>query len=326
MLEGPAAILARLSSGTPLLSLDGKTGSQLTRVQAEGRTFVVKHLRRQDDWLMQVSGDLTCRPLVLWRSGLLTRMPQCIDHATLGCVPGQTLGEAQLIMEDVGAYLVAEGDAPIPVEQHLRFLDHMAALHAAFWDWEDRIGLLPLSSRLLLFHPSSMAAAGDLPGAEVPRLAVEGWARFADRAPRAARIVCPLLDDPTPLIAALASTPRTLVHGDWKLGNLGTRPDGRTILLDWALPGSAPPALDLAWYLALNRSRLPHDKDDAIAAYADALVRHGIALGSWWLQQLDLALLVGLVWFGWEKALGDAAELGWWEERALRGAAWLAKA
>src|SRR5579883_3486248 len=36
MLEGPAAILARLSSGTPLLSLDGKTGSQLTRVQAEG--------------------------------------------------------------------------------------------------------------------------------------------------------------------------------------------------------------------------------------------------------------------------------------------------
>jgi hypothetical protein len=32
-------------------------------------------------------------------------------------------------------------------------------------------------------------------------------------------------------------------------------------------------------------------------------------------------LLAGLVVFGWEKALGDDAELGWWCDRAREGAA-----
>ena len=46
------------------------------------------------------------------------------------------------------------------------------------------------------------------------------------------------------------------------MGNLGRHPDGRTILLDWAFPGRAPPATDLAWYVALNVERLPQSKDD----------------------------------------------------------------
>ena len=52
-------------------------------------------------------------------------------------------------------------------------------------------------------------------------------------------------------------TPRTFLHGDWKLGNLGSRPDGRTVLVDWSLPGSGPPAAELAHYLALNVARFP---------------------------------------------------------------------
>jgi hypothetical protein len=37
-----------------------------------------------------------------------------------------------------------------------------------------------------------------------------------------------------------------------------------------------------------------------------------------------LSLLTGLVWFGWEKALGERdAELMWWEDRAEEGARWL---
>ena len=119
----------------------------------------------------------------------------------------------------------------------------------------------------------------------------------------------------------------TLIHSDWKAGNLGSHPDGRTILLDWAVPGEAPPVTDLAWYVCLNRARLPQSKEVTIAAYREALERHGIDTGPWWDRQLGLCLLGALVQFGWEKALGDtqddADELAWWERRAIVGAEYL---
>ncbi len=43
----------------------------------------------------------------------------------------------------------------------------------------------------------------------------------------------------------------------------------------------------------------------------------------WWERQLALSLLGALVQFGWEKALGDPTELGWWLDRAGEGCRWL---
>ena len=77
----------------------------------------------------------------------------------------------------------------------------------------------------------------------------------------------PLALDPGPLVQALETTPQTLVMGNWKLDNLGTDPEGRTILLDWEMPGRGPALTDLAWYLAINCRRLPHSKEEAIATY-----------------------------------------------------------
>jgi aminoglycoside phosphotransferase (APT) family kinase protein len=121
------------------------------------------------------------------------------------------------------------------------------------------------------------------------------------------------------VIDALASQPQTLLHGDWKMGNLGSHPDGRTILLDWATTGRGCVTSELMWYLAINAARLPHTKEDAIAAYRAALERHGIDTAAWWDAAVDLALLGALVQFGWEKALGEGSELAWWEEGAARG-------
>ena len=78
-----------------------------------------------------------------------------------------------------------------------------------------------------------------------------------ERAPELHELVTAVHRDPDALSDALRSHPATFVAGDWKLGNLGRRPDGRTVLLDWAYPGEAPPCWDLTWYLALNRARLP---------------------------------------------------------------------
>ena len=82
-----------------------------------------------------------------------------------------------------------------------------------------------------------------------------------------------------------------------------------------------PACHDLGWYLALNRARLPESKEAAIDRFRAALERpRGGDTDGWWDAQLDLCLLGTLVQFGWEKALGDDAELGWWIDRARAGA------
>jgi hypothetical protein len=84
-------------------------------------------------------------------------------------------------------------------------------------------------------------------------------------------------------------------------------------------PDDAPPA----WYLALNRARLPESKEASIDALRGSLARRGIETDGWWDPQVELCLLGALVQFGWEKALGDDDELGWWCDRARDGARWL---
>ena len=50
-----------------------------------------------------------------------------------------------------------------------------------------------------------------------------------------------------------------------------------------------------------------------------ALERHGVTTSGWWDRQLDLALLGTVVQFGWEKAVGDGVERGWWCDAAPEG-------
>jgi hypothetical protein len=159
---------------------------------------------------------------------------------------------------------------------------------------------------------------------QVPAIADRGWRAFAERAPAD---VWALVDGvraaPWRLVEAVADTPWTFLHGDWKMGNLGSHPDGRTILLDCAYPGEGPVCHELGWYLALNAARLPESKEDTIARCRAALERHGVDTAAWWDRQLALCLLGTLVQFGWEKALGSDDELAWWVERARAGGEWL---
>jgi hypothetical protein len=101
--------------------------------------------------------------------------------------------------------------------------------------------------------------------------------------------------------------PSCTATGKWATS--APHPDGRTILLDWAYPGSGPACWDLCRYLALNRARLPESKEAAIGRFRAALEARGVATGSWWDTQLDLCLIAIMAAFGWEKALGDDGEL-----------------
>ncbi len=319
----------------PLVGLAGKSGALLERVTINGERFVVKYLDHTKDWTMRAAGVLAGVPLELWRRGVLARLPDCFDQPIVAVARGpwreagpaatttEHAGEVTvLLMRDVSEWLVPVSDEPVPIADHRRFLDHMARLHARFWETDSDIDVVPAMHRYLELSPWT-AHTEDSLGSEhlVPRLVGQGWPLLAEVAPAAAAVVVPLARDPGALVEALAATPQTLVHGNWKLDNLGRTPDGRTVILDWELSGRGAATSDLAWYLAINCRRLPESKEDSVLAYRAALERHGVVTEPWWDRQLALSLLGALVQFGWEKAFGGYDdELAWWEAKALAGA------
>lgn len=303
---------------------DARSGSLFEQVEIDGERCVVKYVHPELDFTMRVSGDIGCRPRRIWQSGMMDLAPQFIDHATLGAAPwGRNGWGVALLMRDVSANLVPVGDDPVPEEHHLRFVDHCAAMAASAWGWHDEFGFLPHRLRWQWFGQAQLDGERDLGFPEaVPKIAIEGWQRFSERAP--ARLI-PVIDelrrDATPLSNRILGTPQTFLHGDWKFGNLGVGSDGRTILLDWAYPGEGPICHELCWYLALNRARLPtgHSKESTIAEFEAALHRHGVPTEDWFERQLGLCLLGAVVQFGWEKAFGDDDEFGWWCSAADAG-------
>jgi hypothetical protein len=310
-----AELIARATSREPLQHTDGKSAVPMERVVIDGASYVTKAISTRVDWVSRATGDYGCRVLGCWRDGILDQLPACFDHAIVAVAFEPDTGTTTLLMNDVGEWLVPEGDDIITLEQHRLLLDHMAQLHAAFWGRVDLPLLTPMSARYVALTPLTSQTEREL-GNDfgVPAMLPGFWNDLDAAAPDAAHVARSLAADPWPLVAALNATPQTFIHGDWKMGNLGSRPDGRTILIDWQWPGVGPACVDLVWYLAINSARLPEGKESAIAAYRESLEQHGVATNGWFERQLDLAILGGFVQLGWNKA-GDPPELAWWADQ-----------
>lgn len=310
-------LLAGCTSREPLSHVDGLSNVPMERVVCGGERHVVKWLSPDLDWVMRFGHDTVCRPVLLWETGLYDEIAAHLEHAVVGACRDESTGRAGLLMRDLGEHFVPEGAAPFTLEQHEAFLRAMAGLHAGFWGWRDVLGLCDDATRYGMFSHANLdreAARGPLTG--VPAYVPEGWATLRDLVPRAAAAALDLVADTSPLVRALAETPRTLVHTDWKGGNLGLLPDGRVLLVDWALPGEGARCGDLAWYLAVNCDRLPTSKEAAISAYRDALEAAGVPTVGWFDRQLELALVGAFCQLGWSKT-EDPDELGWWVERVI---------
>jgi hypothetical protein len=321
-------LLAGATERRPFESSDSKSGSRFERVVIDGEPHVLKWSSLDHDWTMRSTGDLGYHTAQMWEAGLFDALPPSIDHCIVDMAlvdaPGRH-SDLALLLRDVGPWLVPEGDGVVSIHQHDAFISAMADLHASFWGWHDHIGLAPLANRYLELGPSlELAEQAIGSDAFIPPLVGHGWRSLPEVSPTLASIVLPLFDDPSPLLRAIEATPSCFVHGNWKFGNLGLQPDGRTILLDFEVPGEAPPLSELAWYLALNTARLPESKEDTISRYRVALEARGIDTAGWWDVQVDLCLLGAMVQFGWEKALGGrGAELEWWETAARAALRWL---
>ena len=302
-------------------NVDSLSGSCFEQVLIDGRPHIVKHIGAATDWLMRALGDgVDGRPAFVvnaWRSGLLDALPAALDHTIVDVCWDPSRAAGALLMRDESAAFVPPGSGRVPLEQHRRFLDHMARMHAAFWGFAGSADLLALGPRFTPLGPAMAArefAAGHRD--PVPMAVAPGWASLRRVALSAYEVSTALLEDPAPLVKALLETPTTLVHGDWKFGNLGSHPDGRTVLVDWGWPGAAGPAVELAWYLAVNCDRLPESKEATTQYFRGRLEHHGIETAGWWARQVELALVGAFLQLGWSKT-GDAAELGWWVERVV---------
>ena len=290
---------------------EGLSGASFERVELDGHRYVVKRLSRDTDWVMRAAHD-TGVPYAakLHRAGVFAEL-ETVDAARVEAAYDEESGLLELLMHDESAAFLRDSD-PLSASQHQVILDAMAGMHAQTWGWTDAWGLTPEGVRFQLLSPGfaqGEAERGPLTG--VPNAIAPLWGKLAAVAPDAHAVLAPLADDPGPLVAALATTPKCLVHGDWKGGNLGIRQDGSVVLVDWAFPGIDAPLLDLAWYLAVNCDRLPESKEQTIDRYRIALEGCDVATDGWWDQQLALALLGGAVQMAWNKS-GQADELAWW--------------
>jgi Phosphotransferase enzyme family len=326
MTGGPVAeLLAQASSREVVRPSDGKSTSTFEKVVIGGQRYFLKRLSPNTDWIMRVTGDHVHRPYLVWQSGLMAAVPRNIDHAVVAMQVDGDGDDAELsiLMRDVSRRLVPEGDDWVALRTHRIFVDHLACLSQAFWGFTDISGALtPMPARVRFFAPDNIAPELAVPDPPGPiAAAAAGWRALAERAPELWQLARAIHADPSIVTDPLAATPVTFLHGDWKMGNLGIHPDDRTILLDWAYPGSGPACWDLAWYLSLNRARLPESKEATIDAFRAALVRRRVDVEDWFKTQLDLCLAGIMATFAWEKALGDEAELRWWERTALDAAA-----
>jgi hypothetical protein len=303
---------------------DARSGSTFERVRIGDTWYFAKTLGYRTDWIMRVTHDRDLRTLRIYRAGIMTGAPAEIDHGVVGMAADGDGEDALLtiLMRDLSSTLIPEGDTTVSLSTHRALIDGMAALSARYWGWTDDLGLASMAERVRFFAPDNIAAevAADDPPPPI-RIASQGWSLLSELSPQLATTIAAIHADPRPWTDALRETPWTFLQGDWKMGNLGVHDDGRTVLLDWAYPGSGPVLWDLAWYLALNAARLPISKEDTIALLREALERRGIATADWFDTQLDLCLLGMIAGFGWEKAIGDHTELAWWESRARAGAA-----
>ena len=189
------SLLDGLAGGRPWLRepmgkhVDSLSGSPFERAVVDGgESFVVKHIGRDLDWIMRVLGDGAdgARPwaLTMWAEGLLHRMPEEIDHVIVGMAYDRATGRLTQVMRDASVAMVPATADHVPLAQHRRFLDHLAATHATFWGFRDTYGLITPRQRYGFAHPDQTGREAEAGHDDViPGLFPGGWRAVAELAP-----------------------------------------------------------------------------------------------------------------------------------------------
>jgi hypothetical protein len=312
---------AALDSATPhgVLGEDGRSGATLERLTlADGRPVVVKHYDPGSDLVMQMIGDDHGREVELFLTGALDGLPPTVRHPILNAWYDER-GNGVVVMRDLGDAVV-DWDRVLSVAQVRAILVGLADLHAAHRDRTEATQTA-LDTVVGLFEPDRIRRFA---GNGLVDAALRGWDHFADVAPgEIGQRVLALARDGSPLVRAMQTRTQTLLHGDVATVNLALEPDGLT-LFDWGVATVGPAEVDVARLLVGCAHIFDMSFEEFVALQRDvAGDAHDEA-------SLELALLGGLTWLGWNKALDIAehpdedvrarerAGLDWWLAQANR--------
>jgi hypothetical protein len=170
------------------------------------------------------------------------RVPGChhaaVDEETSGFV---------VVMEDLGALRAVDQLDGMGVADAERAVDDLARWHAHWWG---RAGGLTQAGL-------AVSLADPIYPAVLPMVFAEGW----DKVTAAMEVAAPILevgprfsDAMAGLLADLAASPATLIHGDYRADNLFFDDDGSVALLDFQLLGEGSAAYDLAYFVTQSLS------------------------------------------------------------------------
>ena len=314
-------ILDEAVERVPIGGHDGRSGASIERVRlADGRRLVVKRLRPDRDITMRLTGNTMGREYLLWREGVLDELPPGIGHAVVdGWVED---GETVLVMRDLGTG-VRGWDALVSWSEHQRLMKALVSMHEALRDSKSP-SLCPLVDRVALLSPVTMRAVTDATENPLPMLIVRGWERFPDLVPPdVAAAVRAVHEVPAAFAARFGAQPCTVVHADAAHVNISFE-ERQITLLDWELATWGPPALELVPYLTASGHAVDVTREEILASYR---VAAGETYDS---DAVHLALFLGLVELGWNKALDitenedrlvrerERMDLDWWVTEARR--------
>lgn len=207
------------------------------------------------------------------------RTPVCVPRCYYGAVDAAA-GESFLLLQDLApARTVDWVDGASPAETDLA-LQTLARLHAAWWDVD------PASDRELARLVDPSGAEQDL----VERLYRQAWPRFLASAEfeigdDVRQLGERLVGHIAAAEALLDGSPRTLVHGDFRLGNLlfGThRGVPACWVIDWEDILLWNGMLDVAWFLGGCLPLQASDREKGLVRrYHRALTREGVNGYAW---------------------------------------------
>ena len=315
-------ILDEAVERVPIGGHDGRSGASVERVRlGDGRRLVVKRMHPDFDLTMRLTGDTVGREFLLWRDGVLDALPPGIGHAV---VDGwrEDSGETVLVMRDLGAGIRGWSDL-VSWSENERLMSALVSMHEALRDSRSA-ALCPLVDRVAFLSPVTMRAVTDATENPLPMLIVRGWERFPDLVPDdVAAAVRAVHEMPAAFAARFGAQPCTVVHADAAHVNIAFE-ERQVTLLDWQLATWGPPALELVPYLTASATAVDVTREEILASYK---VAAGAAYDN---DAVHLALFLGLVELGWNKALDitenedrlvrerERADLDWWVTEARR--------
>jgi hypothetical protein len=282
-------------------------------------SYLVKRTILNEDWFSQRIKDETGREGAVLVSTEFSKLYDIFEMPYLAVALVD--GAVGLLMDDLSEWLVPDEREPILYETETLIIDHLARMHAVFWQnpsLDDLEWLLKPSDYLYIMGPldleNNTQHAQSARG--VDQMITEGWKAAKKLLP--SKLSQVLWKAPSLLWEHWSSLPTTLLHGDTKLANFAIKPNGHLALFDWAFVGSGPCTFDIGWYVAVNASRLCRSKEELFEVYKSKLEKHlGWSIDpQMWQSLVDAGILCGALMLLWTKALAvennrDRSDIEW---------------